>query len=730
MKTLRQNSYLLALLLITSFAGAQTLETFETQTNGASNYTSAGQNFTLGTGFVVQGSYPSTGWNGSAVDNVYLDNSGNSFAGVNVSFSMRSNPANKFYVKSFWVYLGDHSTNEAVSGTMTVTGKLAGVTKFSVTSGSGFVTSLGSTNGYTFINMTTYGGSNNSNTGIDEMDITTTGTYEYMGLDALTWCLALAETPTQTNLTCNGTCIGSATLTASGGVGPYTYSWSPSGGTASTASSLCAGTYTGTVKDKYGATSSNTYTITQPSALTSSVSSQTNVSCNSGSNGAVTISASGGTGTLTYAWSPSGGTAASASGLSQGSYTCTITDANSCTKNQAVTITQPSAITSSVSSQTNVSCNSGSNGAVTISASGGTGTLTYAWSPSGGTAASASGLSQGSYTCTITDANSCTKNQAVTITQPAALSATMGSPTNVTCNGAANGSVTVTPGGGTTNYTYSWSPSGGTGATAGGLSGGTYTCTVSDANACTTSATATITEPGPVVIIPAETKPGICTGGTDTLSATGAVTYTWSPSSTLNAASGSTVYATPTTNVTYTVTGTDGSGCTGTNTITVNYSTSPSTPIVTSASNVLSTSATGVSYQWYLNGTPISGATSQNYTATASGNYSVIVTNGSGCSASSASYPFTITGIATYFINDGLKLYPNPSRGNLTIELNAFGLHTELCIYDIAGRQVLTVPITATRMTIITGTLIPGVYSYRVLGENELLGTGRLVIEK
>ncbi len=98
---------------------------------------------------------------------------------------------------------------------------------------------------------------------------------------------------------------------------------------------------------------------------------------------------------MSYSWAPSGGTAATATGLAAGAYTVTITDANSCTKTQAVTISQPTAITSSVSSQTNVSCNGGTNGSATITASGGTGTLTYSWAPSGGTAATATGLAAG-----------------------------------------------------------------------------------------------------------------------------------------------------------------------------------------------------------------------------------------------------------------------------------------------------------------------------------------------
>ncbi|HEY4289657.1 MAG TPA: MBG domain-containing protein [Puia sp.] len=229
-------------------------------------------------------------------------------------------------------------------------------------------------------------------------------------------------------------------------------------------------------------------------SIVATVTSQTNVSCNGGTNGSATVSASGGTGPYTYSWSPSGGTGATASGLSANMYTVTITDANGCTKTTTATITQPTVITASVSSQTNVSCNGGSNGSATVSASGGTGPYTYSWSPSGGTGATASGLSANMYTVTITDANGCTKTTTATITQPTVITTT-GAQTNVSSYGGSDGSATVSASGGTGPYTYSWSPSGGTGVTATGLAEGTYTVTITDANGCTATSSFTITQP-------------------------------------------------------------------------------------------------------------------------------------------------------------------------------------------------------------------------------------------
>ncbi|KAF2340143.1 SprB repeat-containing protein, partial [Flavobacterium ginsenosidimutans] len=95
----------------------------------------------------------------------------------------------------------------------------------------------------------------------------------------------------------------------------------------------------------------------------------------------------------------------------------------------------------------------------------------------------ASGLQAGTYTVTVTDANNCQAAQSFTIAEPPILSASK-SQTDVLCNGGATGTASVTVSGGSGNYTYSWSPSGGTAAVATGLTAGTYTVTVADANSC------------------------------------------------------------------------------------------------------------------------------------------------------------------------------------------------------------------------------------------------------
>lgn len=312
---------------------------------------------------------------------------------------------------------------------------------------------------------------------------------------------------TQTNVLCFGASTGAVTVTGVNGTAPYQYSFQGGAYAATnTFSNLAAGSYTVSVKDAGGCLANVPITITQPAAaLSGSITSQTNVSCNGDNNGSVTVAGAGGT--APYQYSLNGG-AYQASGtfgtLIAGAYTVTVRDANSCTKDVAVTITQPAAaLTGSITSQTNVKCFGANDGAVTVAGAGGT--APYQYSLNGG-AYQASGtfstLIAGAYTITVKDANSCTKDVAVTITQPAsAITGSITSQTNLTCNGGNDGAVTVTAIGGTSPYTYSidggaYGPS----ATFTTLSGTAHTVVIKDANGCTTNVPVTLTEPTAITI--------------------------------------------------------------------------------------------------------------------------------------------------------------------------------------------------------------------------------------
>src|SRR5437016_5902929 len=306
----------------------------------------------------------------------------------------------------------------------------------------------------------------------------------------------------QTNVGCFGGSTGSVTVAGSGGTPSYTYSIDGTNfGVSGTFNNLAAGLYTVIIKDAHGCTTTQAVTITQTaSAVSSSISSQTNVACFGGSNGSVTVAGSGGTGPYSYAIDGvTFGSSGTFNNLAAGSYTITVKDSKGCTTTQPVTITQPaSALGSSISSQTNVACFGGSTGSVTVAGSGGTSPYSYAIDGvTFGSSGTFSSLAAGSYTITVKDSKGCTTTQPVTITQPAsALGSSISAQTNVACFGGSTGSVTVAGSSGTGPYSYAIDGvTFGISGTFNNLAAGPYTVTVKDANGCTTTQPVTITQP-------------------------------------------------------------------------------------------------------------------------------------------------------------------------------------------------------------------------------------------
>ena len=219
--------------------------------------------------------------------------------------------------------------------------------------------------------------------------------------------IKIATTGAHINASCFGSSNGSAAVTPAGGITPYSYSWSPSGGSGTTASGLSSGDYTVIVTDNIGCQATRDFTITQPAAISITPASQTNVSCSGGSNGAASVNTpTGGTGSYTYNWTPgnpTGDGTASVTGLIAGIWTCTVTDANGCTATQSFTITANPIpdVTASPLSQT---VSSGS-AISTISLSGTVSGTTYNWTRNNttdvtGIAASGSGDISGTLTNT------------------------------------------------------------------------------------------------------------------------------------------------------------------------------------------------------------------------------------------------------------------------------------------------------------------------------------------
>jgi gliding motility-associated-like protein len=454
-------------------------------------------------------------------------------------------------------------------------------------------------------------------------------------VDFMACSTALTSSISSTPATgCTG-CNGSATVTASGGTGPYTYSWSPGGYTTSTVNNLCPGTYTVTYNDAITCSPSQTVAVTVGSTGggMTVTQSQVDILCNGGCNGTADVNVTSGSSPFTYVWSPNPGGGQgtpNATGLCPGVYTCAITDATGCTNTQTITITEPPALSVSTSS-TPAACG-GNNGSVTATGAGGAGGYSYAWSPGGYTTSTVNSLTSGTYNVIVTDANGCTTGASVVIGTTGALSSTQ-SLVNVDCFGAATGSASVNVTGNIGSINYAWNPNVSSAASANNLAAGTYVVTATDSVGCTSSQTITITEP-PQLTLQAGgfnvTCFGACDGQVVVLPAGGSPTYSFLWNTGCTSPNCNAVCA-----GNYNVTVTDANGCTATSSTIV---TEP--PAITIATSVVdahcnqadgSASAVGgggsggLTYAWLPSG---SGPAISNITA---GSYSVIVTDQNGC---------------------------------------------------------------------------------------------------
>ena len=319
----------------------------------------------------------------------------------------------------------------------------------------------------------------------------------------------LTTTLTSTNVNCNGSADGSANISVSGGTSGYSYSWVPSGGNNSTATNLSAGNYTVTVTDANACTVTATATISAPQQLSASIVGVTNVFCNGGSNGAVAVTVNGGTSGYSYSWAPYGGNGSSATGLIAGNYTCTITDANNCVTNTTTIVTEPPQLTLSVTTQS-APCG-GNGGSATVLVSGGVAGYNYLWLPTGVTTPTAVGLTAGTYSCVVTDANSCADTSVVIVGTINGPSVSISSFSNPTCFGSSTGTLVADTSGGVSPFTFSWAPSGGSFYAADSLIAGSYTVTVTDANGCQNFAVANIIDP-PQLNVVVSTTAVLCNG--------------------------------------------------------------------------------------------------------------------------------------------------------------------------------------------------------------------------
>jgi enoyl-CoA hydratase/carnithine racemase len=488
---------------------------------------------------------------------------------------------------------------------------------------------------------------------------------------------------------------GNVTLTASSGT---SYLWSTGATTASIIAST-SGSYSVTVTNANGcsATSSPTAVTVNANPTASITAGGPTTFCAGGN---VTLTASSGT---SYLWS-TGATTSSIVASSSGSYTVTITNASGCS-----TTSSPTVVTANVSPTASITAGGPTTfctgGNVTLTASSG---ASYLWS-TGATTASIVASSTGNYSVTVTDANGCSATSAptpVTVNANPTASITAGGPTTF-CTG---GSVTLTASSGAS---YFWSNGETTASIIVSGFSGTYTVTVTNANGCsaTSSPTTVTVRPNPTPGI-SSGQTTFCAGGSVTLTASGGTSYLWSTGATTPSISVSS-------SGNYSATVTDANGCSAiTASVPVTVNPNPAATITPSGPTALCTggsvtltASSGASYLWST------GATTSSIAVSSAGNYSVTVTNASGCSNTSAPLAVTVRAKPTAVVSGGGSICPG---GSTTITATLTGVAPWSVTWSDGNIQTINSGTTATRSVSPASTTI---YTVSSLSDATCTGT-------
>ncbi|MEM9921674.1 MAG: SprB repeat-containing protein, partial [Bacteroidota bacterium] len=298
----------------------------------------------------------------------------------------------------------------------------------------------------------------------------------------LSWTMAAAQNfPVsfeKIDLSCFGSQNGRAAVVPQGGTGPYFFFWPTLSSNDSIQTGLAAGSYPVVIFDAFQNEGTGTVTILEPRPLTTTLTAS-NVSCFGAQDGSVTTSVTGGTMPYNYAWS-NGATTPNITNLDPGPYSVTITDANGCTSGGVTRVTGPPELVLDVF-PFNSSCFGSDDGGASASASGGVPPYDFQWS-NGAQSNFVSGLNPGIYGVTLTDRVNCQQFFQFIVTEPDSLEFRF-QVSDVSCDNAANGSITAFVNGGNPPYNFVWS-TGAVGETIQGLSAGIYSVTVFDARQC------------------------------------------------------------------------------------------------------------------------------------------------------------------------------------------------------------------------------------------------------
>ena len=337
----------------------------------------------------------------------------------------------------------------------------------------------------------------------------------------------LAGLKIDTTIFQNPSCFGgnngsiSVQLDSTNAVLPLTYGWS-GGQSGLSLNNLAAGTYIFTATDMANCLRTDTIILVDPPQLTVNVPDVNQINCAGTGTGTLIATPAGGTGAYGYTWNATPAqTDSLLNGVPAGTYVVTVTDSKGCTATDAGTLTVAPGNNNVVIAPptiTQITCNGANNGAITVSASGNSGVFTYSWNNGAYSGATISNLPGGSYSVTADDGGGCTASATYTVNEPTAVA--IGTPViqNIGCVAGTTGSIAANASGGTGTLNYNWTQVGTsqtyTGASISNLQADTYTLTVSDANACSATASYQVTQVTPLSITESKTDVS-CYGAND-----------------------------------------------------------------------------------------------------------------------------------------------------------------------------------------------------------------------
>jgi len=437
-------------------------------------------------------------------------------------------------------------------------------------------------------------------------------------------------TPTITNEVC-GNANGSVLINPTGGTAPYLYNWN-NGFQGQNLNGISAGNYSCTITDALGCSVSVNSSVTNQTGNLSFTYTTINENCNN-SNGSINLTVNGGSLPYTYLWS-NGAITQDLSGLSMGTFSCSIKDANNCRINtNNISINNLSGtLAFSNSVVTNENCGNGG-GSISITVTGGVSPISYSWS-NGATTQNINGLHAGSYTVTATGANGCSSIRVFTVNNQTGSFQYLGQVVSPEVCGNGMGGITVSYTGGSLPISFLWN-NGAVSQNLNNLSAGTYSVQITDANGCVlssqninvTNTAGTLMVTNPIVV---NETCGNSLGSIEitTTGGSGTYNYTWNNGATsedLNGLSAGT----------YSCTVRDDNNCSySVNATIIN---SAGTLAVTSSVvsnavcgnlgsiNLSTTGAIPINYLWSNN------ATTEDISNLTSGSYSCTITDGAGC---------------------------------------------------------------------------------------------------